>query len=146
MAHAGGRPSKYQEKLHCQIARLGVRACLTEKEIAGEIGVSESTLSLWKLEHPEFSEVLKKARLPLIEEVERAHFRSALGFRYKARKPMTKFVGDGIQEIEIIEYQEYVPPNITAQIHILKKRKSDIYGDKVEDIKDDDKTLTIRFE
>jgi len=145
MAHPGGRPTKYQEKLCCQIARLGVRAGLTELQIAREIGVSEDTINEWKKVHPEFSEALKSARLPLLEQVEKSHYRSALGFKYKAQKPMTKFVGDGMQEIEIVEYQEYQPPNVTAQIHILKRRMPEKYGESNEG-GDADKTLVIRFD
>jgi hypothetical protein len=145
MAHAGGRPTKYQEKLCCQIARLGVRAGLTELQIAGEIGVSEDTINEWKKVHPEFSEALKSARLPLLEQIEKSHYRSALGFRYKAQKPMTKFVGDGVQEIEIVEYQEYQPPNVTAQIHILKKQMKEKYGEEPGNDAAD-KKLTIEFD
>jgi hypothetical protein len=141
-----GRPTKYQEELHCQIARLGVKAGLNEIQIAGEIGVSESTLNLWKKEHPAFSECLKNSRINKVEEVEKSLVRRALGFHYKAQKPMTCFIGDGVQEIITAEYQEYMPPNPTAIIFYLKKNAPEKYGDKAEGGSADDKTLTIRFE
>jgi len=131
--HPGGRPTKYEKNRCCQLARLGIRAGLTEKQIADEIGVSIDTISEWKNVHEEFSASIKNARLPRLEDIEKSHYRSALGYKYKAYKPMTKFVGNGIQEIEIVEYQEYQPPNITAQIHILKKCMPEKYGDKIGD-------------
>lgn len=126
-----GRPSKYNEKLHCQIARLGVMAGLTEKEISAEIGVSESTLNLWKKEHPSFSEALKDSRIGNLQELEKSVFRRAMGFHYRAQKPMTVGVGVGFSEIQIAEYKEYCPPNVTAAIFYLKRNWPEKYGDKL---------------
>lgn len=129
--HPGGRPTKYQEKLCCQIARLGVKAGLTELQIAGEIGVSEQTLNAWKKEHAEFLEALKGSRLDTLENMERSLYRRGMGFHYKAEKPMTVGTGMGTSEIEIAKYTEYCPANPTAIIFYLKKNWPEKYGDKL---------------
>ena len=129
--HPGGRPTKYQEKLCCQIARLGVRAGLTELQIAGEIGVSEQTVNEWKKTYPEFSEALKSSRIDTRENIEKSLVRRALGFHYKAEKPMTVGTGMGESEIEIAKYTEYCPANVTAIIYYLKHNWKEKYGDKL---------------
>ena len=59
--HPGGRPTKYDPKF-CQEAIDYMAEGFSTKAFAGHIGVSLSTVYLWKEEHPEFSEALKAAQ------------------------------------------------------------------------------------
>lgn len=56
-----GRPSKYDSK-YCQQAIDYMSQGFSTKAFAGHIGVSLSTVYLWKEEHEDFSEALKAAQ------------------------------------------------------------------------------------
>ena len=56
-----GRPSKFKEeytKLAYHYSLLGA----TDKQMAGFFEVSESTINLWKLKHPRFSESIRRGK------------------------------------------------------------------------------------
>lgn len=83
---------------------------LIEKQIAKNMSVAYSTFRVWKTEHPEIAEAVRKGKEVVDREVENTLFKSATGF-----------IGpDG----------RYYPPNITAQIFWLKNRKPDRWREK----------------
>ncbi len=58
----GGRPSKYDEKYNDIAFQVTKQFGANDKQLAKTLGVRESTLNLWKLKHPEFSESLKNGK------------------------------------------------------------------------------------
>lgn len=72
-----GRPSKYSEALLPGVQERAL-AGETDKEIADGIGVSLSTLKLWKTAHPEFSAALKAWKAEADDAVEHSLYRRAL--------------------------------------------------------------------
>jgi hypothetical protein len=83
---------------------------LIEKQIAKNMGVSYCGFRVWKKEHPEIAEAIRKGKEVVDREVENTLFKSATGF-----------IGpDG----------RYYPPNVTAQIFWLKNRKPDKWREK----------------
>lgn len=99
-------------------------------QIAKNMGISRSTLSLWREKFKDISDALKKGSEVSTYEVENALYKSALGHY--------------VEEVEIIEHEDdqqrktitkhkrrrYIPPSITAQIFILKNRRTDVWRDK----------------
>jgi DNA-binding XRE family transcriptional regulator len=127
-----GRPSLFSET-HQKIAFAMAKLGATDKQISVEIGITEQTFNNWKKEYPSFFESLKTAKQEADEKVEKALYKLATGYKYKAKKPMVVSMGQGLgSEIEIAEYDEVVQPNTTACIFWLKNRKPAEWRDKQE--------------
>lgn len=106
-----GRPTKYDPKLLPQIKKY-TAAGLIDEQLAVVLGVSVSTINLWKEEHPEFSESIKEGKTTPNGKVVQSLFKRACGF----------IDSDG---------REY-PPDTTACIYWTKNRMPDDWRDKQE--------------
>jgi hypothetical protein len=122
----GGRPSKYKAEFVKQAEKL-CRLWATDREIADFFEVSESTLNLWKLKHPEFSEALKRTKEEMDSQVEQSLFRRAMGYSHRSEK-VFQFQGQIIRAETI----EHYPPDPTSMIFWLKNRQPGAWRDKPE--------------
>ena len=133
MAKNIGRPSKYKEE-YCEQAEKLARLGATDKEMADFFGVSVSTLNLWKLEHEEFSESLKKGKIVSDAVVSEALFKRASGFSYMEEIGFKcKRYDEQGRQIEIVETKMVAriqPPDTTAAIFWLKNRRPSEWRDK----------------
>jgi hypothetical protein len=121
-----GRPSKYKP----EIAEQAYKLCLlgaTDKEMADFFGVAESTFNLWKKEHEEFSESLKKGKLLADANVANKLYQRALGYSH----PEDKIFNDNGEPMIVPTIKHY-PPDPTAAIFWLKNRKPQEWRDKRE--------------
>lgn len=117
---------------------------LTQKDIAKNMHVSESSLRDWKKKFPEINDALKEGKDAADRVVENALYKSATGYTVKVREPVKiKLVdydpetGRKIRETETwqaIEKEIYYPANVTAQIFWLKNRKPDQWRDRVDQV------------
>lgn len=76
-----GRPTKYKEEYN----EVAYKLCLlghTDKELADFFDISESTLNLWKLEYPEFSESVTRGKVIADAEVAKSFHKRAVGYKY----------------------------------------------------------------
>lgn len=127
-----GRPTDYKAEF-CDAAK---RLCLLgakDKDLADFFACAESTLNLWKLEHPEFSESLKAGKEEADANVARSLYHRALGYKHDAVKILA--VGQGANQGSVVEqvpYIEHYPPDTAAGIFWLKNRRPDLWRDKVE--------------
>jgi hypothetical protein len=128
--HAGGRPTDYNPELHPALAEAWATAGRTDKQIAEKLGISESTLNLWKKKHPEFSESQKRGRSEPDDQVERSLFERAIG--YINRNAVKIFMPAGADDPVYAPYAEHVAPDVTAQIFWLKNRRPDRWRDRRE--------------
>jgi hypothetical protein len=103
---------------------------LKDKQIAGNMGISVSTLCEWKNKFSELSEALKKGREVADYIVENELFESCKTRTVTVKKPikLKKVMVDGKkrleeERIEYAEEQVVVPANVTAQIFWLKNRR-----------------------
>lgn len=99
---------------------------LTDKQIAHNIGISRSTLNVWKDRYSDVSDALKKGKDVIDRQVENALLRRALGYEYEEVKE--KFEGNVMTERTVTKKE--VIPDTTAQIFWLKNRKPDKWRDK----------------
>lgn len=101
---------------------------LTDEQIAGNMGVSRSTLNSWKDRYPDILDALKKGKKIVDRQVENALLKRALGYEYEEIKEKYEF-GE-LSERTITKKQ--VVPDTTAQIFWLKNRKPKDWRDKQE--------------
>ncbi len=121
-----GRPSKFKPEYVEQgrkLAHLGA----TDREVADFFEGAESTVHLWKHQHPEFSEALKVGKDAADDRVEQSLYRRALGYTHDAVKIMT-VEGAVVRE----PFVEHYPPDTTAAIFWLKNRRKGEWRDKTE--------------
>lgn len=107
---------------------------LIDEQIAKNIGISRSTLSVWKTKYPDISDALKKGKEAVDREVENALLKRALGYRYtETTKEAVKDPETGEVKMTVTkEVTKQVSPDTTAQIFWLKNRKPDKWRDKQE--------------
>lgn len=122
----GGRPSKYQPEYAEQARKL----CLlgsTDKELADFFEVAESTLNLWKLEHAEFSESIKRGKSQADADVADRLYQRAMGYEHPE------------VDIRVIDHEvvmtpitKIYAPDPTAAIFWLKNRQKAKWRDRIE--------------
>ena len=116
---------------------------LTEEQIAGNMGISRSTLNEWKKLYPDISDTLKKGKEVVDRQVENALLKRALGYRYDE---VTMENG-----IETKRVTKEVVPDTTAQIFWLKNRMRDVWADRqnielLQSVDDSIKEMEAYFE
>jgi hypothetical protein len=119
-----GRPSKYQP----EVAEQAYKLCMlgaTDKEMADFFGVAESTLNLWKKEHKEFSESLKRGKVLADANVANRLYQRAMGYEH----PEDKIFNDNGEPL-IKPTVKHYPPDSVAAIFWLKNRRKDQWRDK----------------
>lgn len=115
---------------------------LTDKEIAGNIGVSVSTLYCWKNKFTEFSEALKKGKEVADIQVENALFKRAVGYTAVDERVEAEYG----EETKRITTAKHVPPDVGAIVFWLKNRRPDKWRDKpVPDTVGGEKELAARL-
>lgn len=120
----GGRPSRYDPKVHPEQAYRFALLGATDKQMAECWGIGVSTLNEWKIRFPEFLKSLNEGRIPADTVVAASLRKRAEGFWVKAVKIM---VVNG--KPKKIPYDEYYPPDPTSMIFWLKNRQRDQWRD-----------------
>ena len=134
-----GRPTKYRPEYAEQVETLCLLG-LTDKEIAANLGVAESTINKWKTEFPEFSESIKKGKVVADGAVAGALYHRALGYSHP--EDDIRSVGG---EIVITPTTKHYPPDTGAAIFWLKNRQPAKWRDKpVENDPDDEAPASVK--
>lgn len=121
-----GRPSKYKPE-HAEIASALCKAGATDPEIAENLKISISTLSQWKIVHPEFMEALTRGKKVADKRVVESLYKRATGYTYDAVKI---FMPAGAKAPIYAPFVEHVPPDPTSMIFWLKNRDRENWRDK----------------
>lgn len=101
----------------------------TDKQIAANIGIGETTFCAWKKRFPEIVETLKKGRRPVAEEIEDALYKGAIG--YDVEEVTEEIVDDGeTKKKHIRRVKRHIPPNPALTIFALKNLKKRKFKDK----------------
>lgn len=115
-----------------ELARDGAQ----DKDIAAYLGFNETYFCTVKEKYPKLNEALKKGRSPLDFNVENSLFRKCIGYKEKVQKPIKvkeKYYDEQgriceRERIEVVEYEETIFPEVTAQIFWLKNRKPKMWN------------------
>ncbi len=121
---AGGRPTKYTVenlKVAAAMAKLGA----TDLQIAQALSVAVSTVSLWKVQHKEFSEALTVSKEIADDSVVQSLYKRATG--YSVNEVDIRVI-EG--QIVMTEITKHYPPDPTAMIFWLKNRDPDKWREK----------------
>ena len=121
-----GRPSDFKPE-YCRQAEKLCKLGATDVEIADFFGKAQSTIDLWKLKHPEFSESLKRGKMLADANVANRLYQRATGYRHRAVKIM-QFEGEVFRE----EYTEHYAPDTAAAIFWLCNRQKDKWRQRQE--------------
>ena len=89
-----GRKNRYETELKPNLPLISEMArTMTEKQIADSFGISYTgSWSLYKKEHPELVEALRKGRQNLVAELKSALIKKAMGYEYTETKETTERV------------------------------------------------------
>lgn len=120
------RPSKFDKEI-CEQAEKLCKLGATDAELADFFGVVESTINKWKLDHPEFSESVKRGKLIADSEVASKLYHRAIGYEH----PDTH-VSNYQGEVTLTSLVKHYAPDPTAAIFWLKNRRPDQWRDKTE--------------
>lgn len=131
-----GRPSKYKPEYVEQARKLCALGA-TDSQLADFFGVAVSTISLWKVEHSDFSDALKMAKEEADAKVEQSLYRRALGYEHD--EVDIRVVDHAIVQTPV---RKIYPPDTTAAIFWLKNRKPGQWRDKVENVLSGELTVT----
>ncbi len=101
---------------------------LTDKQVAHNMNIAESTLHEWKKKYSVLSESLKRGKEVVDRQVENALLKRALGYEFK--ETTRELTEDGMRVTKVITKQQ--APDTTAQIFWLKNRKPQEWRDKQE--------------
>lgn len=102
---------------------------LTDEQIAGNVGITATTLYEWKNRFPEISEALKKGKEIVDIQVENALLKRALGYEYmEERVEISEKDGR-----KVIQTTKTTLPDTAAQIFWLKNRRPDRWRDKSQE-------------
>jgi hypothetical protein len=113
-----GRPTKYKPEYD----DLAFKFCLmgaTDARLAEFFEVVESTINCWKLEHPTFSESIKKGREEADANVANSLYNRARGLTVKETREVT--LDDGSKDV-LVSTKE-LPPDTAAAFIWLKNRQ-----------------------
>jgi len=119
----GGRPSKYKPEYVAQAKALCWHGA-TDAEMAQFFRVAISTLALWKVAYPEFSDALKTDKSTADDRVERSLYQRALG--YTCEETDIRVIEGQIVKTELLKHY---PPDVTACIFWLKNRRKEDWRD-----------------
>ncbi len=119
-----GRPTDYCPKMVEKIVALA-QTGMIESEICRKVGICQSTMTNWKISHPDFLVALRAAKDVVDDAVEAALLKRAQGYEHKAVK--IHFDSDG--KVHTKEYIERYPPDSTSMIFWLKNRRRQQWRD-----------------
>ena len=131
---------KWQTKEKLALLTGWARKGLSNDDIAKNVGVARSTLQEWKRNHKDIADALNTGAREADAVIENALFVRAQGHMEKLKRPYKlrektfdvngKLISER-EHIEYSEYEEYIPPDTTAQILWLKNRLPDVWRDKI---------------
>ena len=121
-----GRKSVYDTKIKPRFDDIlyWLRHGATEKQIIENLSINTDTFYKYKSEKTEFSELLKKGKESLVEQLRGALIKKALGFEYTETKRFTK-IENGKQVQTIEETKKQSLPDVAAANLLLKNYDKD---------------------
>jgi hypothetical protein len=127
-----GRPTDYREHYAEQTEKL-CKLGAADEDLATFFEVTVSTISLWKLKHPKFSEAIKAGKDLADANIAESLYQRAKGFEHDSEEIKVVSDGSGMgSSIERIPIRKVYPPDTAAAIFWLKNRQRHKWRDKTE--------------
>lgn len=120
----GGQPTKYDKKYNVLVKGLALLG-YTDAMISEHLEITESTLNLWKLEYPKFSESIKAGRVAADIPVINALRKRALGFDYDEVTYEVK--GDDIS----FDEENFSNKKVAVKKTVKKKALADVTAQRI---------------
>ncbi|WP_213279309.1 terminase [Chryseobacterium indologenes] len=141
-----GRKTKYDPDQHPKNALKYSLLGLTDVQMAGAMDINPDTLYQWQKKYPDFSEAIKKGKIEADANVVSTLYKRALGHTQKYKqafklKKVDEETGKLYDTVEIVEIEDYFPPDMIATIFWLKNRQPEHWRDKKEVEIDDKREL-----
>lgn len=140
---ARGKYEKWLEPDGLLQIEAWARDGLIDEQIAKNMGISYSTLRVWRDKYSALSAALKKGKDIVNIQTENALLKRALG--YTSEDIKETYDADGNLTTRVIT-RKTVPPDVTACIFWLKNRRPDKWGDKPTDKTEGEQHQSIVFE
>lgn len=106
--------TEWLEEDNLMLLECWARDGYTFQDIANRIGISISTLRMWRAQYPEIDSALKKGREIIDYKVENALLKSALGYKTKEVKVTTTMrYGKVVETVKEVTDKEQAP-NVSA--------------------------------
>src|SRR6516162_5364463 len=99
LGNDGGRPTLFRPEFVDQVRKL-CQLGATDVEVARFFQVDPSTIYLWRIQHPEFSESMKIGKALPDDRVERSLYQRAIGYNLKIKKPISRTEDGSVTEQE----------------------------------------------
>ena len=134
MAHAGGRPSKWEEWKDRLVVLQGMaRDGATNEDLAARVGIGLGTWYEWKARYPELANAVKDGKEDVDRSVENALLKRARGYEYVETKvTATK---DG-KVLKVEKTTKHSQPSDIAAFFWLKNRNPERFRDRREFMED----------
>ena len=117
-------------------------AGLTEYEMASVIGVSDTTLGVWKRSRPDFMAAMAAGRMEAVGTAAHSLYRVGNGYTYEEIKlipnrvkeyhPDTGKVIKEYTEVMRVPVEKYYQPNVQALLKFLAAKYPEVWGDRSE--------------
>jgi hypothetical protein len=126
-----GRPTSYRPEYTEQARKLCLLGA-TDRDMADFFEVSESTLNLWKLEFPDFSESLRAGKIKADADVAQKLYDRAMGASWTEQQAFKVKVGKGEEKVEIVTVRRAAPPDTPAIALWLQNRRPDLWRKRAD--------------
>lgn len=129
----GGQPTKYLPKYN----KIAAEACLlgaTNDQLAVILDVAVSTVNLWKVAHPKFSDAIRKSKLQADCGVAASLYKRALGYKITEKKVEKSGDGDKEEILKTTTTTKHLAADVTAITFWLKNRQPDLWRDRHEQV------------
>ena len=136
-----GRPTKFSPDMIGRAYDLCREAGLTDAQLGRAFGVARSSICLWKTEHPEFGEALKRAKEEFdTKVVEASLLKRAKGYRYDevVMEPCVVRKKGELPELSdpalavTKRMRKHMPGDVRAMVFWLKNRSPERWRDRQE--------------
>ena len=103
---------------------------LSNKQIAHNMGIDESTFYEWQNKFSQFSEAVKEGKAVIDRQVENALLKRALGYEVEESKTYMKDDGTGRKIKHVEKTNKHISSDATSMIFWLKNRKPNEWNDR----------------
>lgn len=130
-----------QEKL--MLIEKWARDGLTEEQICKNIGVGVNAFNIYKKQHEELRESLKKGKEIIITEIENALIKRALGYDVEEIKTSIRMI-DGKETKYTEKSRKHIPPDVGACAILLKNKDRGNWSDNPMKLEIERELLELR--